>query len=902
MPVFTLKHISVFILFLFLAGISQPVFGQLTESQARELLAQKGIPEDTLRNRLIMKGYDPDRIRPDQVGEFQNVIIQTISEIESDQKNRQINQNTPPPPVPAPSTPLTNVNVPPIVPETPQQSPVPKSPIYGHEIFRNNSIAVFQKSDEIVPTDDYILGTGDKLGVVGYGRSILNESLVIGDDGFVQPTLQQRVLLKGLRFAEAKELLYQRYNQYYVFGRGQFQVTLIQPRNITVNVFGEAQAPGSYTLPGFNTAFNIIAAAGGPSDIGSVRKIKVISGKKTQTLDVYEFMNDPSVAKDFFLQNNDYIHIPVAEKVVTINGAIVRPMSYELLENENLAQLIKFAGGTKPNSYLSDVKVTRFLEDRQVITNVNFRELAASGGDYILYNGDIIEIKTIEDNVLNFVNVTGAVQFPGRYERRSDMRVSHLLDQSKLRPEARLDFAFLLQYQPDGTYRYQRINLQSILNNPASPENIVLGNQDELQVMTLKTYADLRYFSVEGAVKRPDTFAFNPEGLLKLEDAILLAGGLRLEAADHGYIMRFDPEEPKTIEYLHVDLRDAFNNPASSANVQILAGDRIVVYDKASIRDNVSVSIFGAVRNPGTYNYGPDMTIADLVNLAGGFQFGADNERIDIARVDLISGDEVRITQHSASLPIDFSLNQVSDNTLPLRPYDHVYVRLVPEFALQQTVTLTGEVNYPGVYAIVSDNEKLSDIIQRAGGLTEEAFPLGARMYRQGDSTGLVVINLADILRNPSEPSNITLLSGDLINVPKNRDLVTIGGFVNLDEQYSQGFLRGENSISVAFRGERSAKYYVDNFAAGVSDEGAPSEIKVQFADGHVQKTKKFLFFNTYPKVKRGSIITVGAKELKPIDQPSEKEKIDWGIVLKDTLTQATAVLTILILVDQLGK
>ena len=164
------------------------------------------------------------------------------------------------------------------------------------------------------------------------------------------------------------------------------------------------------------------------------------------------------------------------------------------------------------------------------------------------------------------------------------------------------------------------------------------------------------------------------------------------------------------------------------------------------------------------------------------------------------------------------------------------------------------------------------------------------------------MINLDDILKNPSEPSNITLLSGDVINIPKNRDLVTIGGFVNLDEEYAQGFLRGENSISVAFRGEKSAKYYVDNFAAGVSDEGAPSEIKVQFADGHVQKTKKFLFFNTYPKVKRGSIITVGQKEIKAVEEPGEKEKVDWGIVLRDTLTQATAVLTILILVDQLGK
>ena len=895
-------YISACIIFFLIVGFTPSAFSQITESQARELLAQKGIPEDTLRNRLLKKGYDPERIRPDQVDEFQTVVLETIAEIEADQAQGQIpagnSQPSAQPPV---------IVAVPVAPTTPNPAfqqgpnPQPKSSIYGHEIFRNNSIAVYQRTDEIVPSDDYILSTGDKLAVVIYGRSQAADVLEIGSDGFVTPTGQPKIPLKGLRFVDAKELLYQRYNQYYVMGRGQFQVTLTQPRNITVNVFGEAITPGSYTLPGFNTAFNIIAAAGGPTEIGSVRKIKVISGDRTRNLDVYEFMSDPAVARNFFLQNNDYIHIPVADKVVSIQGAITRPMSYELLENENLTQLIKFAGGTKPNSYLADVKITRFLEDRQVITNINYRELAEGGGDYILYNGDIVEIKSIEDDALNFVDITGAVQFPGRYENSTGLRISDLLAQSVLRPEARLDFAYLLQYQPDGTYRYQRIDLRNILADESSPENLLLNDQDVLQVMTLKTYADIRFFSVGGAVKRPDTFAFNPEGILRLEDAILLAGGLRLDAADHGYIMRFDPTEPKTIEYLHVDLREAFNNPTSDANVEIRAGDRIVVYDEGSLRDNMTVSIFGAVRNPGTFSYGPEMTLADLVNLAGGFQFGADNDRIDIARVDLDSGDEVKVLQYSAALPPDFNLNDQSDNSVKLRPYDHVYVRTIPEFSLQQTVTITGEVKYPGMYAILGPNERISDVIARAGGLTAAAFAAGAKMYRNRDSTGLVVINLEDILRNVSEPSNVTLLSGDVIQIPKNRDLVTIGGYVDLDEQYSDGFLRGQNSITVAFRGVKNAKYYIDNFAAGVSKDGDPSTIKVQYADGHVKKAKKFLFFNSYPKVERGSVITVDAKEIK-VKEQVEREKIDWGIVLRDTLTQATAVLTILILVDQLGK
>ena len=191
--------------------------------------------------------------------------------------------------------------------------------------------------------------------------------------------------------------------------------------------------------------------------------------------------------------------------------------------------------------------------------------------------------------------------------------------------------------------------------------------------------------------------------------------------------------------------------------------------------------------------------------------------------------------------------------------------------------------------------------IQRAGGLTGEAFPEGAKMYRRVDSTGLVVIDLKSILQNRNTPSNIVLVAGDLIEIPKSKDLVSIEGFVNLDKVYSPLYLQGENMISVAFRGERSAKHYVDYFAAGVSKDGAPGEIKVQYADGRVEKTKKILFFNSYPKVKRGSHIIVGQKIQKPV-APKEEKKTDWAGVLKDTMAQATAVLTLLILVDQLSK
>ncbi|MBK9981499.1 MAG: SLBB domain-containing protein [Saprospiraceae bacterium] len=899
-----LKHISCFFLFLLLIAFYRPVSAQITPAQASELLAERGVNEDTLRARLIKKGYDPDQIQPDQIAEFQGVIVQTIKEIEADQQNSKASVpiKTLNPDVNPAKKDIVVVEKPEVPPPPPAPVEVKKTPIYGQEIFRNNSVAVYQKADEVPPSDDYILGVGDKIGIVGFGRSAFDEILEIGPDGFVKPSKDlPRIILKGLKFGEAKELLFQRYKQYYLIDRGEFQVTLNKPRNISINVLGEAKTTGTFTLPAFNTAFNVLSAAGGPTDIGSVRRIKVISGSNVRVLDVYEFMNDPGVAKNFFLQNNDFIHVPVAEKVVEIDGAITRPMAYELLDKENLSQLIKYAGGVKANGYLSDVKVTRYLDDKQVITNVNFRELAASGGDYVLYNGDKVEIKTIENIALNFVDISGAVYFQGKYERRPGMRIADLLNQSKLRPEARLDFGFLLKFQQDSTYKYQRVNLKTIVDNPSSSENIELSNGDKLQVMALKSYIDPSSFSIVGAVRNPDTFAITTDGNLKLEDAILLAGGLLIDAEDHGYIIRQNPSEPKRAEYIQVNIREAFNSPDSDANVQIKAGDQIRVFGKGDLRDILTVSVFGAVRIPGTYPYGPEMNLADLVNLAGGFTFGSDHDRIDISRSEYGDGKEVKITQYTTKLPSDFGLKDTGDTSFKLEPFDNVYIRNIPQFEPQSTVYIKGEVRYPGTYPILRDKERISDLIERAGGLSGQAFPGGAKLYRQGDSTGLVVINLQEILQNKNIPSNVILLNSDILEIPKTRDLVTIGGLVNLNEAYSEGFLTGEKRISVAFRGEKNAKYYINHFAAGVNKKGSTKEIKVQYADGGVERTTQFLFFTHYPKVKRGSFITVGPKEI-PLPTDKNEKHVDWETVFKDTLTQATAVLTLIILVDQLGK
>src|SRR5690606_15598429 len=254
--------------------------------------------------------------------------------------------------------------------------------------------------------------------------------------------------------------------------------------------------------------------------------------------------------------------------------------------------------------------------------------LMASGGDYILMNGDVVEVKSVEERTDNVVQINGAVDFPGEYERRDGMRVSELLRQGILRPEARLDFAYLLRRQPDLTYKYERIHIGQILEQPGGPADPVLADGDEVVIMALSTYAVNTFFSVTGAVNKPDTFAFNPEGSLRIEDAILLAGGPQVDAADIGYVIREDPKEPKTAGYIYFNLLEVMQNPISPANVEIMAGDQVRLFHKHERRDSLTVSVFGAVRQPGKIPYGAGMRLADVISLAGGFTLEADYNRI----------------------------------------------------------------------------------------------------------------------------------------------------------------------------------------------------------------------------------------------------------------------------------
>jgi hypothetical protein len=263
-----------------------------------------------------------------------------------------------------------------------------------------------------------------------------------------------------------------------------------------------------------------------------------------------------------------------------------------------------------------------------------------------------------------------------------------------------------------------------------------------------------------------------------------------------------------------------------------------------------------------------------------------------------VENEPTRIATYTTQVNRDL---QSPDDAFMLMPLDHIIVREVPEFELERTVYVAGEVQFPGVYSIVNNNERISSFINRAGGLTEEAFPDGAKLYRAEDSIGVVVINLYEGLSKPSSQSDIILRHMDTLYIPKRQELVTISGAVNFRDVLNEEFIESGDKINVGYIQEKNAMYYIDKYAAGISENGRRRLISVRHASGRLEKTKSYGFFYVYPKVTPGATINVGSIEQKLEKEAVEKEPVDWGNVIRDTIAQATAVLTLILLLERVN-
>ena len=618
-------------------------------------LSRRGLTEQEVREKLQSKGIDMDRLKPEDLPRMRKQIEDAINELEQEKAQKQKNaaaaaalpvpsntQNTPPGNNPQPTIDekiakdvkqLGKVNAEEIKEDiksgaTTEEaiskallsnlkdsaSNIPAL-VYGHNLFRDKNLGYFLDKSFKAP-DSYILNAGDKLTIsISNPRVFYNQTFEIDREGYLKLDNMPRTNLKGMTVERARRVLSSNFSRFYSFAQEDFQITVTAARIVTINITGDVFNPGTHTLSAGNSAFNALAAVGGPTNIGSVRNIQLFhTGSGTRVrLDVYAFLFNPGSSKDLYLYENDFIYVPPIGRVASIEGAVVRPFKYELIDGENLMKLIEYAGGLTADAYQSTIQIKRYVDDKEKFIDVNYRDLKNGNKDFVILKGDAVIIRKIPESRLNFASVSGSVDLPGNYELTEGMRVSDLIQKSGLKREARTDVAYLQRLNEDKTVQLKILNIDEILANPSSADNILLQSRDSLAIFNQEKFARKDYIMVGGAVRSRVNYPYDVSKTIRVNDAVTLSGGLLTTATDLAYIVRKDTTNKKNIEYVRINVRNAINNPNSTDNLVMMPNDSLHILSREDYVDEGFIKVSGSVRNPGEFKFAQSLTVKDAL-------------------------------------------------------------------------------------------------------------------------------------------------------------------------------------------------------------------------------------------------------------------------------------------------
>ncbi len=770
-------------------------------SMAQAELNKRGLNETEVRARLMENGIDVDNIQPADYPAYQSRVIEILDQMQAE-KNEATGMGAT-----AADNIITSVGTTPLTTssekaaESALATEVAKagdlsSDIYGHSLFTDKNLEVFRTTDGAQAPDTYILGEGDEVHISIFGSSQTEIHQRIGADGSIQPAGSTKIFLKGLTLEQGRKAIQNKLSQFFSFRPDQIAVTLSTARTVTVSIYGEVGVQGGFTMSALNTAFNALAAAGGPNPVGSVRNIKISRGGKASQLDLYKYMSGEAGTEISDIRNGDVIFVPIAQKVVSIEGAVNRAMRYEMIEGETLSDLINYAGGLSWNAYPNFVQIERVGDGGAVqYLEYNLADVTSGSKKVALRAGDVVRIKETNQPVEEFITVNGAVYYPGN---------------------------------------------------------------------------------------------FNLEGKMTVAQAIEKAGGLKPSVFPVAYIFRKDLNNPAKYEYIKVDL-------SAGGATQLQRGDALNIYDNTTYTNIGEVRVSGAVKIPFTTAFDPTLSVHDLITMAGGFTDGAAFDRVEVFRMNISKKDEVKLER--ISVEVDENYNPVND--FQLQPYDNIVVRLTPNFTTGRHVEINGRVKYPGIYVLTDYKTQLSEVIEMAGGLSNDADPF-AHIFRTFNNRGSIGFDFREIDKNKGALSfDPILMDGDVINIVRQENTVTIRETGTRMAQYVPAeFLSTQKTV--IYQGTHNAAWYIRHYAGGFQKVADRNSVTVTLPNNQTIATKSFLGIRKYPTVEPGAVITmqIDEKKLEKVEKP--KEKIDWGVEMQRTLSTLTSVLSIYFLVDRL--
>ncbi len=701
------------------------------------------------------------------------------------------------------------------------KTPVSSLKPFGYDLFAN-APTTYAPAASMPVSGDYVLGPGDSLDILFYGKINRTFSLTINREGFVDFPELGPVGIAGLTYSEAKEMLKTRTSEQ-IIGT-QVSITMGSLRSIQIFVLGEAYKPGAYTVSSLSTITNALMSSGGVSDIGSLRNIQLKrKGKTITTLDLYSLLLLGNTSKDIRVQAGDVIYIPTVGELVSISGQVLRPAIYELKGGETNQDLVMLAGGLGPKAFASSARLERInSEGFMSVFDLNLSD--EKDKRMILRAGDHLSIDAITDYRKHVVSLAGSVRHPGTFLWYEGMRLSDIItDQDKLKPDSDFNVGLIVrELSNTADIDVLLFSPSEILDEPGSKNDIELKSRDKLVI--LSAYEN-RASAIEPYLANLKRQASSDDGLprvvrsagkvrfpgeypmiagMSLADLIDLSGGL-IESAytRSAEISRLDISNPeKAVTSIIVSSLDR-------ADALILEPyDYVEFRTIPNFRETETISLEGEFVFPGTYVFEKGETLNSVIERAGGFTEEAFLGGSIFLRKELLEKEKEEIERLRRLLQEQIASNQLRDSTsilgtstaqdlarksaiealnqieaigrlvIPLEDVvsyqaDDILIKpndrlLIPRFS--QEVTIIGEVQRPSSYLFDSKLSQL-DYIKKSGGLKKIADSSKIYIVK---ANGEVVSNKRNWFIFPVKRDRIE--AGDTIVVPAQVDDSAIRG------------------------------------------------------------------------------------------------------------------------------
>ncbi|MEE3878797.1 SLBB domain-containing protein [Vibrio sp. YYF0003] len=601
---------------------------------------------------------------------------------------------------------------------------------FGLELFAGSPTTFAPISDVPVPAD-YTIGAGDEIVIQLFGKENTTHRLRVNRAGIINFPSLGPVLVAGMSFSEVRDSLNQRVQEQMIGVRSD--ISLGEMRTMQVFIMGDAYKPGAYTVSALTTISQAIYYSGGFSESGALRNVQLKrDGQVIRKLDMYDLLLKGDARNDVRLLPGDVVFIGSVAQTVSVDGEVNRPAIYEVKPGETYKQLIQMAGGFTANAFFEKIDIKRYgTEGSREALTLNF--VNSQDQQAKVKVGDEVNVLKKSEELTRYVQIEGDVRHPGFVEWNNGIRVADLFQSvdSSFNSTADVNYAVVVrEINPQRDIEVHQVNLAKAILSPESKDNLQLKSRDRVLVFNRFNNEDLDNFAEDEVVTKAKTLEeaqSQAQQDLKQEQDVLnpLVAVTAIDSKS-----KASTRQTKIIFRGKEITKEDFEAMKQNTRRTLLAPVLLQLQQQSKLGLAPQITeVFGEVKHPGRYPITPRMTVSALVEAAGGLTYNAFTINAELARTVINSVDErAYIDVERIDLRKAIQGNTADDTIIAGR--DRLNILEKPSVKLQSTVTLQGEVRFPGTYT-VRQGETLGELLERAGGLTEFAHPQGAIFTRE---------------------------------------------------------------------------------------------------------------------------------------------------------------------------